>query len=537
MGIFKRFGEAIKGKFKRHRKLTIGGLSILLALGLLFSGVQFGILPIGSTQHGQVLTIGQHQLVLTIGTAEAATTPDYTCDGTDDDVQWQAAVTALPSAGGTLEVLGGLYRFSNAVTNGGKVVTIRGQGKQITQVLQTVADKNAFAFSSIDGMYLGGMAIDTVAGVGNCVVLTNVHHSTFENIHSPGAGVYAWYIKGCILNTFINVDVTGNYGPVSGGATTFNTGFYLEPYGGIHCNANTFVGCVLEGGQYGYYETSSLQGGNLISGGVMEGQAVYAIYADSVLGLQVIGTHFEIKGIYLSSCVDSIIEPLCCPSLKLVGCRNITFGGGIGVLTIDNTSKWCRGYGLGITTITNYSLSSDVFMTREAAGESLNRGLGLYSRGYLINSNADTENWTAGVPTGFFSWNSANITQTGTGQADTTTLNRDYSCKMTKTAADTTQGLGYNVPARFKGQWISVEFLSKWISGAPAVIAYFDAGAAAVGLWELPSSATNTAKNQGYIWWNPIYGSLTIYIYGPNLQAAGFYVDSIRFWAEYDPVN
>lgn len=72
-------------------------------------------------------------ITVTIGTdqAYAAGTPDYTCDGVDDDVQFQAAMNALPAGGGELEVLGGTYVFANltSVTRAIDNVTITGVGR------------------------------------------------------------------------------------------------------------------------------------------------------------------------------------------------------------------------------------------------------------------------------------------------------------------------------------------------------------------------------------------------------------------------
>lgn len=66
--------------------------------------------------------------VFTIGTAEAAGVADYTADGVADDVQFQAALNALPAAGGKISVLTGNYVFSATVTRAIANVTIEGNG-------------------------------------------------------------------------------------------------------------------------------------------------------------------------------------------------------------------------------------------------------------------------------------------------------------------------------------------------------------------------------------------------------------------------
>lgn len=82
------------------------------------------MLPISiDTQPGGVVTI-------TIGhIAHAAGVADYTCDGTDDDVQIQAAMNALPAGGGRLVLLTGTYSFSATVTRAIANVTVEGTGR------------------------------------------------------------------------------------------------------------------------------------------------------------------------------------------------------------------------------------------------------------------------------------------------------------------------------------------------------------------------------------------------------------------------
>jgi len=54
--------------------------------------------------------------VITIGSPVSAQEADYTCDGADDNVQFQTALNALPAAGGQLFVLAGNYTFADSTT-------------------------------------------------------------------------------------------------------------------------------------------------------------------------------------------------------------------------------------------------------------------------------------------------------------------------------------------------------------------------------------------------------------------------------------
>ncbi len=65
---------------------------------------------------------------ITIGSASAAGTADYTCDGVQDNVQFQAALNALPATGGRISVLAFNYSFAATVTRAINNITIEGVG-------------------------------------------------------------------------------------------------------------------------------------------------------------------------------------------------------------------------------------------------------------------------------------------------------------------------------------------------------------------------------------------------------------------------
>ncbi len=124
-------GGKTKTFVSKHRKFIIGSLSILTAVILAVSGLQFNLIPIG-TNHSNVFTIGKSQVVLTIGTAAQATgsnVTDYVCNGLNDTTQFQNALNALVAVGGgKLEVLGGNYVFTATVSAAVNNITIEGVG-------------------------------------------------------------------------------------------------------------------------------------------------------------------------------------------------------------------------------------------------------------------------------------------------------------------------------------------------------------------------------------------------------------------------
>lgn len=63
-----------------------------------------------------VLNIGTGHYRIVIGNQVNAQAANYTCDGVNDDVEFQAALDALPAIGGELFILAGTYVWNNAVT-------------------------------------------------------------------------------------------------------------------------------------------------------------------------------------------------------------------------------------------------------------------------------------------------------------------------------------------------------------------------------------------------------------------------------------
>lgn len=81
-----------------------------------------------------------------IGTSTAGWTQadcDYLCDGTDDQVEINAAIEALPADGGKIVVLDGIYDISAAIINNNKNVSLVGCGTA------TVFKKSGGGFSAV----------------------------------------------------------------------------------------------------------------------------------------------------------------------------------------------------------------------------------------------------------------------------------------------------------------------------------------------------------------------------------------------------
>ena len=77
---------------------------------------------------------GKKTCRLVVGTSTAGwleSDCDYLCDGTDDDVEIQAAVNALPEEGGTIVLLEGSYSLADSVQVERDCVEIRGAGPAV----------------------------------------------------------------------------------------------------------------------------------------------------------------------------------------------------------------------------------------------------------------------------------------------------------------------------------------------------------------------------------------------------------------------
>jgi len=102
----------------------------ILILSTILLVILAGLIVGPKVDFGNDNPISKFVNAITIGpdTAEAAGVADYTCDGTDDNVQFQTAMNALPAGGGKLTVLAGTYSFSATVTRAIANVSIDGMG-------------------------------------------------------------------------------------------------------------------------------------------------------------------------------------------------------------------------------------------------------------------------------------------------------------------------------------------------------------------------------------------------------------------------
>lgn len=104
------------------RKTWKPAILTLILLALVATSTVLGNFTAQDKTLDNVFTIGR------VDVAYAAGTPDYTCNGVNDDVEFQAALNALPAGGGQISILAGTYNLSNTVLRAIDNVTIQGVG-------------------------------------------------------------------------------------------------------------------------------------------------------------------------------------------------------------------------------------------------------------------------------------------------------------------------------------------------------------------------------------------------------------------------
>ena len=94
--------------------------SAALAIAIIFSiiGLSIEVKPHYTGNSNATIRSDKDRFEISIGTNEAyaAETPDYSCDGVADNVQFQQALDALPAIGGKLRILSGTYAFTALTT-------------------------------------------------------------------------------------------------------------------------------------------------------------------------------------------------------------------------------------------------------------------------------------------------------------------------------------------------------------------------------------------------------------------------------------
>jgi len=141
---------------------------------------------------------------------------DYTCDGTNDHVEIQAAIDALPATGGKVLLTEGTFNIETSLTLD-SYQTLQGMGRS-TILTTTTADLDIItATGSSDsekvGIFLTDFCIDGDAGSATNdigIKWTYIDDSKITNVYCIDNGEYGMYLEYCDSNTVSFNTVTGN---------------------------------------------------------------------------------------------------------------------------------------------------------------------------------------------------------------------------------------------------------------------------------------------------------------------------------------
>lgn len=212
---------------------------------------------------------------------------DYRCDGTNDHVEIQTALDALPDTGGEVFLLDGTYYIEASLVLD-SYQTLRGCGRN-TILTTTTADLDIITVAHKVGILIADLCVDGAAGGAandEGILWNNVDYSQIRNIWLQNNGNYGMYVaNGSDFNTIMGNICQGNFthgirlesshnntitGNVYQGSTG-GDGIYLD----AACN-NTVTGNACSGNIYGI-RLDSMSNANTITDNVCQGNW-YGIY-------------------------------------------------------------------------------------------------------------------------------------------------------------------------------------------------------------------------------------------------------------------
>lgn len=176
-------------------------------------------------------------------TATSKLQADYVCDGTDDQVEINAALTALPGSGGKVQLSEGTFTFSNGIASVRQGSWLAGMGMAAT-VLQAATGQpvNVAAvtmnqqFSMLSDLYINnnkggttgtktGQRNISMAGGDSAIVNVYAVNSGGNGCDLSGDGMYVERLI-CLGSDYVGLNITG---PVGTGQ-----------YGGLYVGCRSF---------------------------------------------------------------------------------------------------------------------------------------------------------------------------------------------------------------------------------------------------------------------------------------------------------
>ena len=162
------------------------------------------------------------RIASTSASAGVKAAADYVCDGTNDQVEINAAITALPAAGGVIELSEGVFGIGARIIVGKKVI-FRGLGKDVTSISINYSAAAGAANSVIGCSYHTTFedlkiytntapAADNViisAAAGLCVIRSTVDEGSYTGtaIYCSTAVYQEIYIYNSYISAYLCLDI------------------------------------------------------------------------------------------------------------------------------------------------------------------------------------------------------------------------------------------------------------------------------------------------------------------------------------------
>lgn len=242
---------------------------------------------------------------------------DYVCDGTDDHVEIQAAIDALPATGGEVFLLDGTYNIGAAIVLD-SYQTLRGCGRN-TILTTSAIDIDIISATGSSGNEKVGIVIDDLKTVGHWsdgkspvmnysgIHFTYVDHSKIFNTWNEENGESNICLENCDFN-----QVYGN----TCRASAAEQGIYLSA-----CTNNSIIGNTSEGNFFnGIYLNicdSNIVIGNICQGNHYSGIRLATSDNNSITGNICQGN--SSNGIVLGGCDNNTVTSNTCVRNKTEG--------------------------------------------------------------------------------------------------------------------------------------------------------------------------------------------------------------------------
>jgi parallel beta-helix repeat protein len=205
-----------------------------------------------------------------IGTSTSGWTAadcDYLCDGTADQTEINAAITALPATGGEVVILDGTYNITAKINVAKNNVSIRGNGNAtiLKRMYDSSTGEGVITLTGRSGCKIANLQVD-----GNKTSYTNSNNYGIYLNNSSNNTITG---NTCNNNEY-GIRITGNNNTVTGNTCNNNSssGIYLSS-----SSNNTVTGNTCNNNNYGIYLYSS-SNHNTVTGNTCYNNSSYGIY-------------------------------------------------------------------------------------------------------------------------------------------------------------------------------------------------------------------------------------------------------------------